>query len=80
MLPGLPGNPVTDLVPGKTGDLDAVVLAAAGLTRIGRLDTVTEFLSSEVMLPAPGQGALALECRTADAESHWRPGPVPGRR
>ncbi len=66
-VPGLPGNPVTDLVPGKTGDLDAVVLAAAGLTRIGRLDTVTEFLSAEVMLPAPGQGALALECRTADA-------------
>ncbi|MHA7268839.1 hydroxymethylbilane synthase [Arthrobacter sp. HLT1-20] len=64
---GLPGNPAADTVPGKTGDLDAVVLAAAGLTRIGRLDTVTEFLSSEVMLPAPGQGALALECRTADA-------------
>ncbi|PYH00570.1 hydroxymethylbilane synthase [Arthrobacter stackebrandtii] len=67
-VPGLPGNPDGDAVPGKSGDLDAVVLAAAGLTRIGRLDTVTEFLDTEVMLPAPGQGALALECRTADAE------------
>lgn len=65
---GLPGNPAAETVPGKTSDLDAVVLAAAGLTRIGRLDTVTEFLSAEVVLPAPGQGALALECRTADAD------------
>lgn len=67
-VPGLPGNATTDPVPGKVGDLDAVVLAAAGLTRIDRLDTVTEFLEADVMLPAPGQGALALECRTADAE------------
>lgn len=67
-VPGLPGNPETDTVPGKVGDLDAVVLAAAGLSRIGRLDTVTEFLDTEVMLPAPGQGALALECRTADTD------------
>lgn len=67
-VPGLPGNGVADPVPGKVGDLDAVVLAAAGLTRIGRLDTVTEFLDASVMLPAPGQGALALECRTADVE------------
>lgn len=64
---GLPGNAAADVVPGRTGDLDAVVLAAAGLSRIGRLDTVTEYLEADVMLPAPGQGALALECRTADA-------------
>jgi hydroxymethylbilane synthase len=54
-------------VPGKSCDLDAVVLAAAGLERIGRLDAVTEFLETDVMLPAPGQGSLAIECRTADA-------------
>lgn len=42
-------------------DLDAVVLAAAGLSRLGRLDQVTEFLESDVMCPAPGQGALAVE-------------------
>jgi hydroxymethylbilane synthase len=61
-VPGLPGNAA-----GAPGDLDAVVLAAAGLERIGRLDTVSEFLEMDVMLPAPGQGALAIECRTADA-------------
>lgn len=64
---GLPGNAPADVVPGKTGDLDAVVLAAAGLERIGRLDTVSEYLETDVMLPAAGQGALAIECRTVDA-------------
>ncbi|MGO4385825.1 hydroxymethylbilane synthase [Specibacter sp. RAF43] len=69
-VPGLPGNPASAKVPGKTGDLDAVVLAAAGLGRIDRLDVVSEYLESSVMLPAPGQGALALECRTADADAN----------
>ena len=45
------------------GDVDAVVLARAGLARLGLLDAVTEVLSPDVMLPAPGQGALAVECR-----------------
>ncbi|MEV4947564.1 hydroxymethylbilane synthase [Streptomyces sp. NPDC053755] len=44
------------------GELDAVVLAAAGLRRIGRTDEVTDFLSVDSVLPAPGQGALAIEC------------------
>ncbi|MBW8798138.1 MAG: hydroxymethylbilane synthase [Streptomyces sp.] len=44
------------------GELDAVVLAAAGLSRIGRIDEVTDFLSVDTVLPAPGQGALAVEC------------------
>ena len=57
----------TDGLDGKSGDLDAVVLAAAGLERIGRLDAVSEFLETDVMLPAAGQGSLAIECRTADA-------------
>jgi len=48
------------------GDLDAVVLARAGLARLGRLDAVTEALDPGVMLPAPGQGALAVEVRSAD--------------
>lgn len=61
-VPGLPGNAA-----GTPGDLDAVVLAAAGLERIGRLDAVSEFFEMDVMLPAPGQGSLAIECRTADA-------------
>jgi hydroxymethylbilane synthase len=66
-VPGLPGNATDAVVEGKTGDLDAVILAAAGLERIGRLDTVTEFLETDVMLPAAGQGSLAIECRAADA-------------
>ncbi|QHK19668.1 hydroxymethylbilane synthase [Pseudarthrobacter psychrotolerans] len=61
-VPGLPGNAA-----GAPGDLDAVVLAAAGLERIGRLDAVSEFFETDVMLPAPGQGSLAIECRSADA-------------
>jgi hydroxymethylbilane synthase len=53
----------------KVGDeVDAVVLAAAGLARLGRLDEATEVLDPVQMLPAPGQGALAVECR-ADDES-----------
>ncbi|WP_329136741.1 hydroxymethylbilane synthase [Streptomyces sp. NBC_00670] len=50
----------------RSGELDAVVLAAAGLNRIGRTSEVTDFLSVDTVLPAPGQGALAVECRTAD--------------
>ncbi|MFE5191843.1 hydroxymethylbilane synthase [Streptomyces sp. NPDC056628] len=50
------------------GELDAVVLAAAGLSRIGRLDEVTDFLSVDTVLPAPGQGALAIECTADNAD------------
>ncbi|MQA78411.1 MAG: hydroxymethylbilane synthase [Streptosporangiales bacterium] len=46
--------------------LDAVVLAHAGLDRLGRAGVVTEVLGPDVMLPAPGQGALAVECRGDD--------------
>ncbi|MET8578067.1 hydroxymethylbilane synthase [Streptomyces sp. NPDC005012] len=49
----------------ESGELDAVVLAAAGLNRIGRADEITDFLPVDTVLPAPGQGALAVECRTA---------------
>jgi len=49
------------------GDLDAVVLARAGLSRIGRLNAVTEALDPLQVLPAPAQGALAVECRADDA-------------
>lgn len=47
----------------ETGDLDAVVLAAAGLNRIGREHAITELISVTDMAPAPGQGALAVETR-----------------
>lgn len=51
----------------RSGELDAVVLAAAGLNRLGRIAEATEFLPFDTMLPAPGQGALAIECLSADA-------------
>lgn len=50
-------------------DLDAVVLAAAGLSRAGRSQYVTEFLDPSVMLSAAAQGALAVECRSDDLDS-----------
>ncbi|MEU7613295.1 hydroxymethylbilane synthase [Micromonospora sp. NPDC049204] len=53
-------------VVGPEADLDAVVLARAGLTRIGRADEITETLDPMLMLPAPAQGALAVECRVDD--------------
>lgn len=57
------GNVDTRIGYVRKGELDAVVLAAAGLSRIGRIDEVTDFLSVDTVLPAPGQGALAIECR-----------------
>lgn len=50
----------------REGELDAVVLAAAGLLRLGLSDEISEFLDPTVMLPAPAQGALAIECRADD--------------
>ncbi len=57
------GNVDTRLAMVATGKLDAVVLARAGLARLGRLDEMTEAIDPIQMLPAPGQGALAIECR-----------------
>lgn len=50
--------------------LGGIVLAAAGLKRMGWLGRVTEYLESEVSLPAVGQGALGIECRQADEAAH----------
>lgn len=61
------GNVETRIGKVTSGELDAVILARAGLARIDRLDEVTEVLDPLQMLPAPGQGALAVECRTEDA-------------
>jgi hydroxymethylbilane synthase len=60
------GNVDTRLRLVTDGRLDAVVLARAGLARLGRLDEASEVLDPAVMLPAPGQGALAVECRAGD--------------
>jgi hydroxymethylbilane synthase len=63
------GNVDTRLGRVAPGDLDAVVLARAGLARLDRLDVITETLDPLQVLPAPAQGALAVECRTADART-----------
>jgi hydroxymethylbilane synthase len=62
------GNAGTRLGKVTSGEVDAVVLAYAGLARIGRLDAVSQVFEPEDMLPAPGQGALAVECRAGDTE------------
>jgi len=53
-------------VTGPEADLDAVVVARAGVVRLGRADEITETLDPMLMLPAPAQGALAVECRHDD--------------
>ena len=60
------GNAGTRLGKVISGEVDAVVLAYAGLARIGELDRVSQVFEPDDMLPAPGQGALAVECRTED--------------
>jgi hydroxymethylbilane synthase len=62
------GNAGTRLAKVRDGELDAVVLAYAGLARIGHTDLVSEIFEPDSMVPAPGQGALAVECRADDAE------------
>lgn len=64
----LRGNVDTRLRRVHEGAIDAAVLACAGLERLGRADTITEVLSPEVMVPAPAQGALAVEIRADDTE------------
>lgn len=64
----LRGNLDTRLRQVARGEFDAVVVARAGLARIGRLDAVTEALEPVQMLPAPAQGALAVECRADDTD------------
>jgi hydroxymethylbilane synthase len=58
------GNAGTRISKIASGEVDAVILAYAGLVRIGRLDAVSQVFEPEEMLPAPGQGALAVECLT----------------
>ena len=63
---GIRGNVDTRIGKVASGEVDAVVLARAGIARLDRLDEVTEVLDPLQMLPAPGQGALAVECRAGD--------------
>ena len=68
-LVNIRGNVGTRLQKLADDDLDATILAEAGLLRLGFTDRMTEILDPSWMLPAVGQGALGLECRAADAET-----------
>ena len=70
----LRGNVPTRIAKVRDGELDAVVVARAGLARLGRLDEITETLDPLQMLPAPAQGALAIECRADDLDTEHRLG------
>jgi hydroxymethylbilane synthase len=62
----LRGNVDTRLRKAMQGDYDAIILAAAGVLRLGFRSHISEYLSFAVMLPAPGQGAVAVQCRADD--------------
>lgn len=66
----LRGNVETRLRKLDDGEHDAIVLAEAGLVRLGLADRITRRLPPQEMLPAPGQGALAIECRADDDATH----------
>jgi hydroxymethylbilane synthase len=65
----LRGNVDTRLRKVESGEYDAVMVAKAGLDRLGLSDRITETMSPEVFLPAVGQGAVAVECRLKDTEA-----------
>jgi hydroxymethylbilane synthase len=67
-LQPLRGNVPTRVGRVTGGELDAIILAHAGLDRLGLQDHITETFSIAAMLPAPAQGALAVQCRAADVE------------
>jgi hydroxymethylbilane synthase len=66
VLEPIRGNVDTRLAKLDRGDYDAVILAAAGLHRLGLADRITQYLSEDIILPAVGQGALAIESRIND--------------
>ena len=65
----LRGNVDTRLRKAQEGQYDAIILAGAGLTRLGLEKHVTQWLPLDTMLPAPGQGALGIQCRANDEET-----------
>lgn len=67
-LKDLRGNVNTRLQKLENGEYDAIILAAAGLIRLGFEDKITEYLSDEISLPAVGQGAIGIECVTSNDE------------
>jgi hydroxymethylbilane synthase len=65
-IESLRGNVDTRVRKALEGQYDAIILAGAGLTRLGLDGNITEWLPLDVMLPAPGQGALAVQCKSTD--------------
>jgi len=65
----LHGNVGTRLDKLAAGEYDAIILAAAGLIRLGKSACISEYFSLDFFLPAPGQGALGIECRSKDVET-----------
>lgn len=63
------GNVDTRIKKMQNGDYDAIVLAAAGVTRIGLDQHIQQWFPTTIMLPAPGQGALAVQCRSDDTQT-----------
>ncbi|MDY1017131.1 hydroxymethylbilane synthase [Pseudomonas coleopterorum] len=72
----LRGNVNTRLAKLDAGEYDAIILAAAGLIRLGFENRITTSISVEDSLPAGGQGAVGIECRTGDSEIHALLGPL----
>jgi hydroxymethylbilane synthase len=72
----LRGNVDTRLKKLADGEFDAIILALAGLRRLGRESVVTQLLDQDLMLPAIGQGALAIACRSDDASTRERLAPL----
>lgn len=66
VIKSIRGNVDTRIRKAREGQYDAVVLAAAGVTRLGLTDAITQYLPLELMLPAPGQGVLGVQCRADD--------------
>lgn len=64
------GNVDTRLRKVQEGQFDAIILAAAGLIRLGLEQHITRYIPFDIMLPAPGQGALAIQCRADDESVH----------
>ncbi|MFZ7134999.1 hydroxymethylbilane synthase [Avibacterium avium] len=68
-IQSLRGNVGTRLSKLDNGDYDAIILASAGLIRLGMADRIASFIDTETSLPAAGQGAVGIECRTDDVET-----------
>jgi len=75
----LRGNVDTRLRKVAAGEFDGIVLALAGLKRLGKESLVTQIIEEDLMLPAVGQGALGIACRTSDAVARTRLAPLDHR-